>query len=935
MANTSDITRTFYDEPDPNFSLRTQNFLWGNVAYTQFVNNGEDNDIISQTWYSYDDLGRVEWVAQQLEGLSGIKLVEYTYDYFGKVTEVIYQAGTSEAFHHKYSYDASQRLQNVETSRDGQTWAQQAKYIYYLHGPLKRVEMGDKFQGMDYAYTLHGWLKSVNNLNANDDMGGDGLTNTFASDVFSMQLNYFTGDYVSAKADNPVAEITNSGIVGKSISGNINSLAWRTQKPGGSANREEAMTSEKDMFVFDYDERYQILNAKYGKVNQTAFVADANDAFGLQMGDSYTGKTYDRNGNILGLRRKGENGVMKDDFGYRYIGNSNRLKDVSEETAYYSEYTYNEIGELIRDNNDRTGKDLTIKYDAYGKVSEVKDNGVLLAQYTYNERGQRVRKKVFSPTGEAKTTFYVRDAGGNVLSIYEADESESLPMTQKELPIYGMSRLGQLQLNSDNEFETIYEAKDHLGNVRATFREGKNYLNSYFTDIDNGTLLNGQPVEGDEPRFDVDPSYLDMTKAHSGSLSALMSDGESIEMWLPVQNGDKLFAEVYFNSDELPENGGLPGGRIGGSVNPALTTGSLMSIGSMPNLGGEGKAGAPSININALAVAGLLIKNKTTAEPLGANGTDLNYYQSWVRMELYKSKDDADPISSKSAQIILKDGDVGRWESASLYWTNLDMPDDWCEGFVKVYIENQGSERIWFDDISVEHTHNPGKIEVVSYKDYYPFGAEMRGSCIDNQGRYGYQGDYAEKDEETGWNAFELRMYDPLIGRSTSVDPYRQYHSPYVWVGNNPINMVDPDGGNANPIYSYAGDLLGTDNKGLKGEAIIMDESDFTQGMAHDLALEKGMLFSEFIEFNPNDIIIDIVSASVASLSSRPDWDGIVTLEDANEWYKNGGGQPLFVDVSQMDLSPLSVGDFKKVGDKKLYNFFTSPSSKRIMKLVH
>jgi hypothetical protein len=26
-------------------------------------------------------------------------------------------------------------------------------------------------------------------------------------------------------------------------------------------------------------------------------------------------------------------------------------------------------------------------------------------------------------------------------------------MTQKELPIYGMSRLGQLQLNLDNEFE--------------------------------------------------------------------------------------------------------------------------------------------------------------------------------------------------------------------------------------------------------------------------------------------------------------------------------------------------------------------------------------------------------------------------------------------------------------------------------------------------
>ncbi len=228
-------------------------------------------------------------------------------------------------------------------------------------------------------------------------------------------------------------------------------------------------------------------------------------------------------------------------------------------------------------------------------------------------------------------------------------------------------------------------------------------------------------------------------------------------------------------------------------MNTGLVAGSLISIGGS-SIGGESNQNNPTINVNALAVAGLLIKNKI--QPLGANGTDLNYYQSWVRMELYQSKDATEPISSKSAQLILRDGETNQWKSASLYWEGLEMPDDWCEGFVKIYIENQGDESIWFDDISVEHTHNPGKIEVVSYKDYYPFGAEMRGSCLADQGRYGYQGDYAEKDEETGWNAFELRMYDPLIGRSTSVDPYRQYHSPYMWVGNNPINTVDPDGGN-------------------------------------------------------------------------------------------------------------------------------------------
>jgi RHS repeat-associated protein len=69
--------------------------------------------------------------------------------------------------------------------------------------------------------------------------------------------------------------------------------------------------------------------------------------------------------------------------------------------------------------------------------------------------------------------------------------------------------------------------------------------------------------------------------------------------------------------------------------------------------------------------------------------------------------------------------------------------------------------------------------------------------------RYGYQGlsrplcgrEYAEDEtEETGWNAFEARMYDPVIGRWISIDPARQFASPYLGMGNDPINGVDPDG---------------------------------------------------------------------------------------------------------------------------------------------
>lgn len=63
----------------------------------------------------------------------------------------------------------------------------------------------------------------------------------------------------------------------------------------------------------------------------------------------------------------------------------------------------------------------------------------------------------------------------------------------------------------------------------------------------------------------------------------------------------------------------------------------------------------------------------------------------------------------------------------------------------------------------------------------------------DGNYRYAFQGQ--EKDNETGMEAFELRLWDGRLGRWLTVDPYGQYHSPYLGMGNNPISLIDPDGG--------------------------------------------------------------------------------------------------------------------------------------------
>src|SRR5690606_16760268 len=88
-----------------------------------------------------------------------------------------------------------------------------------------------------------------------------------------------------------------------------------------------------------------------------------------------------------------------------------------------------------------------------------------------------------------------------------------------------------------------------------------------------------------------------------------------------------------------------------------------------------------------------------------------------------------------------------------------------------------------------------GLADVVYYSDYYPYGMPM--GLASSEYRYGYQGQYAEVDKESGWMNFMLRMYDPAIGRWLSTDPYGQYASPYVGMGNNPVMGVDPDGGHS------------------------------------------------------------------------------------------------------------------------------------------
>lgn len=149
------------------------NNLRNRVAFTtnEDVYDGNDATYTHGTAYSYDIHGNAERIVQNIPSLKhlGVNLYTLDYDYVlisGKVSQVDYQTGKKDQWMHRYEYDADNRLVRAYTSRDGYIWERDAKYFYYLHGPLGRTELGElQVQGIDNTYTLHGWIHPVKCFN--------------------------------------------------------------------------------------------------------------------------------------------------------------------------------------------------------------------------------------------------------------------------------------------------------------------------------------------------------------------------------------------------------------------------------------------------------------------------------------------------------------------------------------------------------------------------------------------------------------------------------------------------------------------------------------------------------------------------------------------------------------------------------------------------
>ncbi|MBO6515022.1 MAG: hypothetical protein JJ975_00545 [Bacteroidia bacterium] len=517
----SEVLRSYFDEAnasqpiyDAFADLGGQQNLRNWISYSTYeqVNDNNDATYDHGVFYSYDAMGNLSRYVQDLPTLAPLERnlfsIDYTFDLLsGNVLKTIYQKNQADQFVHRLVYDRNNQLVEVQTSRDDYSWESESRYEYYFHGPLARQELGElNVQGMDYAYTLQGWVKGVNGavLNSTEDIGQDGMqipTNPnrwVARDAFAYDLSYFNEDYT------PI----NGGAYGPDKTGSDVASAYDALYNGNIAMMTTSIPMENDYIngslkadVMGNVYRYDQLN----RIFKHRVFQNINSAQDAWLNTSATGEAlyyedfqYDGNGNITRLRRNGHltPSVEMDSLIYHYDKrgksatvsspggsvtlnwegmHSNKLYHVNDQPLLTSRYTndvddpgtsftstpsqintdntygYDVLGNLTRDESSAISE---IVWTASGKIKEIK-RGANDAQpdleFGYDVFNNRMYK-VVKPKDASNNNTLLDESHWQIEYYIRDGEGKVLATYTRAYPSNGSHYTDQLKIN---EF-TIY-----------------------------------------------------------------------------------------------------------------------------------------------------------------------------------------------------------------------------------------------------------------------------------------------------------------------------------------------------------------------------------------------------------------------------------------------------------------------------------------------
>ncbi|QMU64855.1 MAG: hypothetical protein GKR88_11505 [Flavobacteriaceae bacterium] len=426
----------------------------------------ETDDWITTIMY-YDEKGRAIYTYTKNEYLDTEDIVELELDFTGKTlrskTTHTKAGNTPIVVEDVFTYDHAERLLTQKQTVNGTAEEFMVRNHYDDLGQLIQKKVGDReaapLQEVDYTYNIRGWLKKINDPSA-------GL----ADDLFSMELKYNdTGSYL--------------------YNGNISQILWKT-----------ASDNAKRQYSYYYDDLNRITGAYYYAWNETSR---------FNIGSI----SYDKNGNIQRLFRRGavvNNPVISnaghygtmDYISYTYDGNQlTKVTDNGNKNYGFKDgintdedYAYDTNGNMIQDKN----KGITaISYNHLNLPTQVYFSTGKFIDYLYDAMGTKMEKKVRNLNSLITTQYagnYVYE--NDVLQFFSTPEGYATP-------------------NHSGGFDYIYQAKDHLGNVRLSYTENTN--NSQQTVFTDGfeSMANWDSSNGLSRAL----TTLDSSKKKSGSYS--------------------------------------------------------------------------------------------------------------------------------------------------------------------------------------------------------------------------------------------------------------------------------------------------------------------------------------------------------------------------------------------------------------------------------
>jgi RHS repeat-associated protein len=535
------------------------------------------------------------------------------------------------------------------------------------------------------------------------------------------------------------------------------------------------------------------------------------------------------------------------------------------------EFSYDASGNLKTDANKGI---VSLLYNHLNLPVEIWFNtaGTNKLKFTYSAAGVKLKKEVIEGGSVISTTDYM---GGFV---YEKDKLQFFPTEEgRALNPYFAPNPG------GTAYTYEYHYKDHLGNLRLSFRDPKPAAT--FT----ATMETANAVKEDVQFANLTSTRKSDGKGKSStsytSLNSSSTSPKTLGPWktLKVRIGDAITAKVYAHYDAAPSSG--------------VSLGTFLGTASNVSGGSESGKNIPLLQLGL------------TINPVPANST---LPKAYLRYEYFDESYNYIGSDFKRVSVLAQGqtNAVDKWELLTVSLPAASMTKD---GYVQIYVANESGMEVRFDDLEITYT----EAIVVQENHFSPFGLALKG--IEKQGQPDHKFKYNGKEfqEELGlnWNDYGARNYDPQLGRWHSIDPSAERYeaiTPYGYTFNNPLRFIDlkgKDPGDIVVIYSGANmsrekqtetmnNLSGNVGKAIHGGTVIQVKSHYFVDDAknNDITYEQYTTIMENLKDNPQGKVViygysygGVLATRLAKQLNKAGVkvDLLVTVDAANGWGSN------------------------------------------------